>query len=66
LRDLAHQQKGAGGSYGYDAWTDAARALEEKAKVADADAACDTLDMLEKLEQAMRRGRLAPAASGTE
>jgi PAS domain S-box-containing protein len=39
LRGLAHQMKGAGGSYGYAVLTDKARALENAAKARDAEAA---------------------------
>ncbi|MCP3687769.1 MAG: response regulator, partial [Gammaproteobacteria bacterium] len=35
LRRLAHQMKGAGGSYGYQVLTEAAKVLEEKAKAKD-------------------------------
>jgi signal transduction histidine kinase/CheY-like chemotaxis protein/HPt (histidine-containing phosphotransfer) domain-containing protein len=37
VRSLAHQLKGAGGSYGYDIVTNAARALESAAQDPDAD-----------------------------
>ena len=49
LRRLAHQIKGAGGSYGFACLTDAARNLEADAKALDAEAAMLALDGLTHL-----------------
>jgi len=49
LRRLAHQLKGAGGSYGYACLTDAARELESHAKPEDAEAAVLALNRLASL-----------------
>ncbi|MCP4255143.1 MAG: Hpt domain-containing protein, partial [Candidatus Scalindua sp.] len=57
LRRLAHQMKGAGGSYGYQVLTEAAKVLEEKAKAKDSGAGSTALDELEALCQAADRGR---------
>jgi signal transduction histidine kinase/DNA-binding response OmpR family regulator len=57
LRRIAHQMKGAGGSYGYPMLTEAAKALEEAAKAEDAKAGTLALDKLEVFCQAVDRGR---------
>ena len=57
LRRLAHQMKGAGGSYGYQMLTDAAKVLEAAAKAEDTKAGTTALDELEALCQAADRGR---------
>ncbi|MGR3174525.1 MAG: PAS domain S-box protein [Candidatus Scalindua sp.] len=57
LRRLAHQMKGAGGSYGYPMLTEAAKTIEEAAKVKDNDACMLALDKLTVLCQAVDRGR---------
>ncbi|KKL12809.1 hypothetical protein LCGC14_2532050 [marine sediment metagenome] len=57
LRRLAHQIKGAGGSYGYPSLTDSARELERAAKAEDTEAAVIALRQLELLCQAIVRGR---------
>jgi len=57
LRGLAHQLKGAGGSYGYGCLTEAARALEIAAKAADAEGADLALGTLAELCSAVIRGR---------
>jgi len=57
LRRLAHQMKGAGGSYGYQMLTEAAKVLEEAAKERDVKASTMALDELEVLCQAVVRGR---------
>ena len=57
LRRLAHQMKGAGGSYGYPMLTEAAKAIEEAAKAEDAKAGTLALDKLEVLCHAVVRGR---------
>lgn len=46
LRSLAHQLKGAGGSYGFPQITDSARRLEERAMRADLDEVRRELDEL--------------------
>jgi CheY-like chemotaxis protein/HPt (histidine-containing phosphotransfer) domain-containing protein len=57
LRRLAHQMKGAGGSYGYPMLTEAAKAIEEAAKAEDVKAGTLALDKLGVLCQAVDRGR---------
>ncbi len=57
LRRLAHQMKGAGGSYGYSILTETSKVLEEAAKARDNEAGTTTLDNLELLCQAVNRGR---------
>ena len=57
LRRLAHQMKGAGGSYGYQMLTEAAKVLEETAKAKNAEVGTTALDELEALCQAADRGR---------
>ncbi|MCP4252243.1 MAG: response regulator [Candidatus Scalindua sp.] len=57
LRRLAHQMKGAGGSYGYQILTEAASALEETAKAKNAEDSTTILDEIETLCQAADRGR---------
>ncbi len=57
LRLLAHQMKGAGGSYGYQMLTEAARAIEEAAKREDVEAGKTDLDELESFCRAVDRGR---------
>jgi HPt (histidine-containing phosphotransfer) domain-containing protein len=59
LRRLAHQMKGAGGSYGYACLTDAAGELESHANQGDAEAAMLALDHLAHLCERVRAG-LAP------
>ena len=56
LRRLAHQMKGAGGSYGYACLTDAAREVESHAKVADAEAAMLALNRLAGLCERVQAG----------
>jgi len=56
-RRLAHQLKGAGGSYGYPSVTDAAKTLENAVKVGDVEAASLALGRLSKLSQAVTEGR---------
>ena len=57
LRRLAHQMKGAGGSYGYPMLTEAAKTVEEAAKSKDNDACMLALDSLTVLCQAVVQGR---------
>lgn len=57
LRRLAHQMKGAGGSYGYPEMTEAAKKLEDAAKAKDVDAGKLALGKLTALCQAATRGR---------
>jgi CheY-like chemotaxis protein/HPt (histidine-containing phosphotransfer) domain-containing protein len=56
LRQLAHQLKGSGGSYGYACLTDTARELEKHARGEDAEEAAKALETLERLCHAVRRG----------
>ncbi len=68
LRRAAHRMKGAGGSYGYPALTDAARALEDAAKNEDPAAATSALRRLTALCQAVQRGHdlYAPSERGNQ
>ncbi|GAX61102.1 signal transduction histidine kinase-like protein [Candidatus Scalindua japonica] len=54
---LAHQMKGAGGSYGYPILTEAAKTLEKAAKARDLEAATTALNKFEVLYQAVDRSR---------
>ncbi len=65
LRRLAHQLKGAGGSYGYPMLTDAAKTLEDAAGAADIEAANLAIAHLAELCEAVVRGRIA-ASAGAE
>ncbi|MCP5003551.1 MAG: Hpt domain-containing protein [Planctomycetes bacterium] len=56
LTRLAHQMKGAGGSYGYPMLTETAKVLEDAAKVADLKVCASALDKLEALCVAVGRG----------
>lgn len=57
VRRLAHQLKGAGGSYGYPMLTDAAKALEDAAKAEDRERAMLALAELDCLCQAVAAGK---------
>lgn len=46
VRSIAHQLKGAGGSYGFPQITDSARLLEEQADTADIEAIRQGVDQL--------------------
>ncbi|NLW85328.1 MAG: response regulator [Planctomycetes bacterium] len=61
LRRLAHQLKGAGGSYGYAALTDEARTLESHAKQADAEKANLSLVAMAGLVRRIKAGADKPA-----
>jgi HPt (histidine-containing phosphotransfer) domain-containing protein len=61
LRRLAHQLKGAGGSYGYPQLTEAAAALESAAKDEDTEAATLKLGEMASLCAAIRAGLKASA-----
>jgi CheY-like chemotaxis protein/HPt (histidine-containing phosphotransfer) domain-containing protein len=63
LRRLAHQMKGAGGSYGFACLTDAARELESNARPEDAEAAIRALDHLGHLCESIQAGHVADLAS---
>ncbi len=56
LRQLAHQLKGAGGSYGYPMLTEEATVLEEAAIAEDSKTSLSALDKLEVLCQAINQG----------
>jgi HPt (histidine-containing phosphotransfer) domain-containing protein len=56
LRRLAHQLKGAGGGYGYQSLTDAARTLEDAAKQQDREAATLAMSELNELCRAVNAG----------
>ena len=62
LQRLAHQLKGAGGSYGYPQLTDAAKILEDAAKAKDIEAANLTMNQLETLCRAINAGYQPHAA----
>jgi len=66
VRRVAHQLKGAGGSYGYPALTESARTLEDAAKAEDVEGATLALSELAAICKAARRGRNACAATGEE
>ncbi len=57
LRRLSHQMKGAGGSYGYQILTEAAKIVEEAAKAKDATAGIVALDKFDAYCQSVIRGR---------
>ena len=63
LRRLAHQLKGAGGSYGYPTLTDSAKVLEDAAKVQDRESAGLAFASLFELCQAVISGQAAGVAS---
>jgi PAS domain S-box-containing protein len=63
LRRLAHQMKGAGGSYGYACLTDAASGLESHARPEDAEAAIRALDHLGHLCERIQAGHVADFVS---
>ncbi len=56
LRRLAHQMKGAGGSYGYPVLTEAAKVLEDAANARNVEASASALDNLEVLCKAVVLG----------
>jgi len=62
LRKLAHQLKGAGGSYGYGGLTHAARLVEEAAKTNDWEASTLALAGLSELCGKIVLGQAAPPA----
>jgi len=57
LRRLAHQLKGAGGSYGYPGLTDAAKRLEDAARAGDEEACGLALGELDRRCRAVAAGR---------
>ncbi len=57
LRRLAHQMKGAGGSYGYSMLTEAGKEIEKAAKEKDYKTGIIALDKLEAYCHAVVRGR---------
>jgi len=58
LRSLAHQIKGAGGSYGYQLLTDVSKVLEKAATVNDTETCMITLKKLTTICQAIVKGRM--------
>ncbi len=60
LARQAHRLKGAGGSYGYPMLSDRAAELEQAAKAHDSARAAHALAHLERLIDAVRRGRPVP------
>ncbi len=56
LRRFAHRIKGSGGNYGYPSLTDAAKDLEEAAKMQDARSAEEALHKVASLCRAIRQG----------
>ena len=63
LRGLAHQMKGAGGSYGYAVLTDKARALENAAKARDAEATSLAWGEFAEICRAITLGRAATVST---
>ena len=63
LAALAHWLKGAGGSIGFDALFEPAKALEDALQRGDDAAAADLLDGLQGLARRIRRGIEAPPAA---
>jgi CheY-like chemotaxis protein len=63
LQRLAHQLKGAGGSYGYPSLTEAARVLEDAAKAQDRTTEGAALEVLAAVNRAIQDGydTLVPA-----
>lgn len=57
LQRLAHQLKGAGGGYGYPALTQVCRMLEEESQKSDPEALTLLLNDMDRLTQAIVRGR---------
>lgn len=64
LRSLAHQMKGAGGSYGYPMLTEAAKVLENAAKAGDIEAGKTALAEFEELCRAVNQGRKVQITHG--
>ena len=64
LQRLAHQLKGAGGSYGYPALTDVAKRIEDAARAGDEESAGLALTRLEQLCKAVVRGHDHAAPTG--
>jgi len=64
LQRLAHQLKGAGGSYGYPSLTDAARVLEDVAKAQDDTAEGAALEALAAVSLAIQNGYDAHVPAG--
>ena len=62
LQRMAHQLKGAGGSYGYACLTEAARELEPHVKRQDTEAAMLALNGLVRLCERIRAGHAAKSA----
>jgi HPt (histidine-containing phosphotransfer) domain-containing protein len=56
LQRLAHRMKGSGGNYGYPMLTDAAKELENAAKVCDVKLAAGALHQVAVLCQAIQKG----------
>ncbi|MEO8855893.1 MAG: ATP-binding protein [Burkholderiaceae bacterium] len=59
LAALAHWLKGAGGSVGFDALFEPARALEDAAKAADPGAAADVMAQLHALDRRIQLGAIS-------
>jgi PAS domain S-box-containing protein len=66
LHRLAHQLKGAGGSYGYACLTDAARELESHARQQDGEAARLALNNMARLCQRIQAGHAAESVPRDE
>jgi PAS domain S-box-containing protein len=65
LRRAAHRMNGAGGSYGYPALTDAAKALEDAARKRDDATMVLAFDRVSEICKAIERGRDLHAQCGT-
>jgi signal transduction histidine kinase/CheY-like chemotaxis protein/HPt (histidine-containing phosphotransfer) domain-containing protein len=66
LRKEAHKLKGAGGSYGYPALTEACRILEDAAKTQDDVAAGQQMDIVSTLIQAIENGCRESVSTGAQ
>ena len=64
LERLAHQLKGAGGSYGYPMLTEVAGSLEDTSRVGDRDGAQKVLGDLEKMCEAIAEGMRVSVEAG--
>jgi signal transduction histidine kinase/DNA-binding response OmpR family regulator len=63
LQRLAHNMKGSGGNYGFQAITNAAKVLEEAAKARNASQAGKLIAKLDEIRKAVERGRGAAQAT---
>jgi HPt (histidine-containing phosphotransfer) domain-containing protein len=66
LRQLAHQLKGTGGSYGYPALTDVGKRLEDAAGTCDIEGATLALNELAELAQSVVAGQRRQSTGGVD